>query len=479
VSNDARAVALDGPACYVAVGVLPPRFRFATGSTALGALGALGALFVSSGPAAAGDKPTLTGSWTASPLTESWSVTSWGDACGPRPAPGGSGGGSVQIREQGGELSIVGAGRAFSTAECWEQMPGLARGAHSASGGGRFWRTRCTSAANDPRHAAVTTTLTATDSSISLSETGEYEFLIKGATCRASVTRGRSFTLVRREGDPAPTPSASVAASAAPAASSAAPAPRPPRDPEPRPSRCAGAAGEPAKLEVHPGKKLLRAGDSFTFRAAVTDAEGCPTGTRPLWSITPGPLAEKASVDAGGTLTVAADAGEGTLEVSASVGGKGVTVPVEVASPEHYDALLGADGLAGEASPPAVAVIAVGTIGGRTTVAEDGARERKRRFVAFAAAVAVVLGFLGLVIARRGRRRADPRSPPPSEREGPSSAAAPPSSGPAPAPAPPPAPAAPPAPRLRGKICPTCGERYPNEAEFCGKDATQLVLLNE
>jgi hypothetical protein len=30
----------------------------------------------------------------------------------------------------------------------------------------------------------------------------------------------------------------------------------------------------------------------------------------------------------------------------------------------------------------------------------------------------------------------------------------------------------------RGKICPTCGERYPNEAGFCGKDATKLVLIN-
>ncbi len=34
------------------------------------------------------------------------------------------------------------------------------------------------------------------------------------------------------------------------------------------------------------------------------------------------------------------------------------------------------------------------------------------------------------------------------------------------------------APAKRGKICPTCGERFDGGAEFCGKDGTQLVLLN-
>ncbi|MFT3774404.1 MAG: hypothetical protein QM820_54285 [Minicystis sp.] len=450
--------------------MVPPGFRSGLG------VAALSLSLVIAGRAAAQEKPTLSGSWTASALSESWSVSDWGEACGPKPAGRGAGGGSVQIREQGGELSIIGAGRAFSTAECWEQMPGLARTSHSSSGGGRFWRTRCTSPANDPRRAVVTTSISATDSSIQLNETGEYQFIIKDTTCRASVTRSRSFSLVRRDGDTPPAPTASASASAAPAASTAAPAPPPPKEPEPKPSsRCSGSSGEPAKLEVHPGKKLLRAGDRFTFRAVVTDAEGCPTGTRPTWSILPGPLAGKASVDASGTVAIAADAGEGKLEVSASVGGKGVTVPVEVASPDHYDALLGASGLndAGEADQAAVAVIAVGTIGGRTTVAEDAARERKFRFVAIVGAVATMLGFAGLVIMRRGRRPVEEvePDPPPSHGEEPPPDDASPVNAPAAAPSPARRPG-------RGKICPTCGERYPNEAEFCGKDATKLVLLN-
>src|SRR6185369_14521767 len=105
-------------------------------------------------------------------------------------------------------------------------------------------------------------------------------------------------------------------------------------------------------------------------------------GGRATWSILPGPIAGKASVDATGTVSAAADA-EGKLELSVSVGGKGVTVTVEVASPEHYDALLGLAGLdAGDAAEPAVASIAAGAIGGRTAVAQDAARERKTLFVA-------------------------------------------------------------------------------------------------
>ncbi len=397
---------------------------------------ALAALLLSPARAAAQDRPTLSGSWTASALTESWSVADWGEACGPRPASQGAGGGAVQVREQGGELSIVGAGRAFTTAECWEQMPGVSRTSHSQSGGGRFWRTRCTSSANDSRRAAITTSISATDTTISLNESGEYTFVIKDANCHATVTRSRSFSLVHRDGDTPP----AATASAAPTASAPS---SPPPPPEPRsPSRCTGSGGDPARLEVHPGKKLLRAGDTFTFRAVVLDAEGCSTGTKPTWSIAPGPLASKASVDAGGTLAVAADADEGKLELSVSVGGKGVTVSVEVASPAHYDALLGLSGLndAGEADQAAVAVIAAGTIGGRTAVAQDAARDRKILFVAIVGGFAAVLGFVGLVLSRRGRRPADPID----DDAPPSSAPAPDSEGePSSAPHPPPARVAP------------------------------------
>jgi hypothetical protein len=440
------------------------------------------------GRARAEDKPTLSGAWTASALSESWSVDQWGEACGPRPAPQGAGGGAVQIREQGGELSISGAGRSFSTAQCWEQMPGVARSSHSQSGGGRFWRTRCTSGPNDSRRTAITTSISATDTTITLNETGDYTFTIQDTNCHASVTRSRSYSLVHRDGDTPP----AASASAAPSATVAPPPPPPPRTPDPKPAaRCpAGSAGEPARLEVHPSRKLLRAGEKFTFRALVLDADGCGTGTRPTWTIAAGPLASRATIDATGTLGVAADADEGQLEISASVAGKGVVVRVDVASAAHYDAMLGVSGLndAGEADQPAVAVIATGTIGGRTASAQDGARERKVAFVAIVGGLAALLAFAGLVLVRRGAK------PVATADDGAAADAPPPSSGPTsdpgldePPSAPAPAAAAPPsgavarpapAVRRRGKICPTCGERFGPDATFCGKDGTTLVLLN-
>jgi hypothetical protein len=37
---------------------------------------------------------------------------------------------------------------------------------------------------------------------------------------------------------------------------------------------------------------------------------------------------------------------------------------------------------------------------------------------------------------------------------------------------------APPTMSVKGKICPTCGDRFDGSATFCGKDGTALVLLN-
>ncbi|HVY46988.1 MAG TPA: hypothetical protein VHB21_13970, partial [Minicystis sp.] len=167
-----------------------PRFRAA----AAAALLALAAAFAAG--AAAGDEPkTLSGTWNASSMSESWSVRSWGDACGPKPAPHGAPGGTVQVTQTGSELRMSGAGRGFTTGECWEQMPGLSRTGHT--GGARGWRTTCATPANDARQAQIVTTISATDSTIVIQEVGQYQFVIHDTTCQASVTRVRSMTLAQ------------------------------------------------------------------------------------------------------------------------------------------------------------------------------------------------------------------------------------------------------------------------------------------
>jgi hypothetical protein len=164
---------------------------------------------------------------------------------------------------------------------------------------------------------------------------------------------------------------------------------------------------------------------------------------------------------------------------------------LDVVRPDQYDALLASGGLneAGELDLPASAVVATGTIGGRTTVAEDVARQRKQIFVGIVMGAAACLGFAALVLWRRGRRAAeaekarldgngegfeepesegvedlgsngadssDPGERRPARAAGKQVARA----------------------NGKGKICPTCGGRYDDESMFCGKDGTQLVPLN-
>jgi hypothetical protein len=138
-------------------------------------------------------------------------------------------------------------------------------------------------------------------------------------------------------------------------------------------------------------------------------------------------------------------------------------------------------------------VIATGTIGGRTAVADDAARERKTTFLAIVVGLSLALGFVGLVLARRGRRtdpapealdaggapmEGGPDEEAPSSGDDGSLEVAPVQAAAVPPPSPKAAPIATKKAASRGKICPTCGERYPSEAVFCGKDATSLVLLN-
>jgi predicted nucleic acid-binding Zn ribbon protein len=473
-------------------------------------------VFVLAGPARADDKPTLSGTWSASSMTESWSTKDWGEACGPKPTSGGGApGGTVTVSEQGGELAFAGAGRPFTTAQCWEQLPGMTRTSHSASA--RGWSTRCGSAPGDPRSAVVVTNLTATDETIVFAETGTYSFFIQDTACKASVSRSRSFKLIQRAGATA----ASASAAPAPPPSATAAPPAPSAKPEPAGGACAD-PGPPARLEVRPARKLLRPGESFTLAVSVMDARGCRLSAEPEVSTKAGgPLDGKVRVS-GRKIEALADAPEGAIELTIAVAGKSVAVTVEVAPPDKYEGLLKERGLnaSGEDDRPAVAEIEAG-LGGAASQAEDTARARKVTFVAIVGGVAALLALGGFVLLRRGRRA---RPPARDERESelapapnvalfdgvaprsmecptcgaayPAGAAfcnddgsplapstkAPPASTEVPSPvatSAAPSTSAPTKPRPPPqKICPTCGDMFPDDATFCGKDGTQLVPVN-
>jgi hypothetical protein len=396
--------------------------------------------------------PTLAGRWNATAMRSDWNIGEWGPACGPKPSGGGAPGGSVAITSSGSELQMSGAGRDFSTTECWEQFPGLSRISHS--GGLRGWRSTCRTKVGDPRQATIVTTISATDNLISFDETGQYQFIITGQNCTASVRRTRSLSLVQREGESAP-----IASATPPAPSATLPSDSPPSPP---PSATIPAAklckvpGPPERLEVRPARKLLRPGDSFEFHTSVLDAAGCAVPLSPSWKV----VGEPASLELSGPgrVKVPDTASESTVELRATLAGHSARVTVEIASKDRYDALLAQKGLnaQGESSEVAVARIATSALGGGSVVARDDSQRRRIIFVGVVGGTALVLGLLGFALVQHSRRKPlapEPRTP----RTRPTPAITPNHLPPL------------------AKVCPTCREEYPPEAAFCPNDGNRLV----
>jgi Double zinc ribbon len=388
------------------------------------------------------DAPTLAGRWSATPMRSDWIVGEWGTACGPTPSGGGAVGGSVVITSTGSELHMSGAGRDYSTTECWEQFPGLSRVSHS--GGPRAWRNACKTKLTDPRQATLVTTIDATDNGISFDETGQYQFIIAGQNCTASVRRTRSLSLVQREGESAPAAAPSASAVTAPAPT-AAPAAKVCKDP-----------GPPARLEVRPATKLLKPGESFEFHTSVLDAAGCALALSPVWKVT----SEQAALELSGSgkVHIADGAPESTVNLQATLAGHSAKVVVQIASQQRYEALLAQKGLnaEGESREAAAAPIATTALGGGNVVTHDDSQRRRILFVGVVGGTALVLGLLGFALVQHSRRKPlEPEIRPARARL---AAAITPTNLPP-----------------LAKVCPTCREEYPPEAAFCPNDGNRLV----
>jgi hypothetical protein len=413
---------------------------------------------------------TLVGRWQAGPLVVRWRIIEWGAVCGPQPSGGGDSGGTVVVTQSGSDLTFTGLSRTFSTAACLDQSAGIGVASHTASA--RAWQTTCKTAASDPRQVSLRSNVTATDTSISFEETGQYHFVVQGQSCTASTGRYRTYTLLQRVGAPAPgttpiattpsaaAPSSSAATSATPMGSAVSPAATPN-------DRCA-TLGEPTRLEVRPQRKLLQAGERFTFRAQVLDAKGCPHSRLPSWTLIGG---KDAKISDRGEIAIANDAAGGELTVRVAVGNTHVDVVAEVAAKERYDALLrsGRFDASGEVAEPASGDISSRTVGARGVTTHDDSATRKRWFVIAVTLVGLLLGAGGLLLALR--TRAQHRRQQTQERE-----AALLKAQELAASRPPPRPSQPAPPSQR--VCPVCGNLYPETMKYCGKDGTVLLPVN-
>lgn len=393
--------------------------------------------------------PTSTARWSASSLRVDWKIGDWGSACGPRPSGGGAPSGIATITPAGGELQFRDAARNYSTKDCWEQFPGLTRISHVRTG--NSWKNVCQTPPGDPRQAKIVTTVTAAKNQIQLDETGQYQFVLKGQNCTASVRRTRVYNLL--EGA-----TAAPSAAAAPSASASVA-----RAPEPVQAKPCAKPGPAERLEVRPSRKLMRPGERFTFRAVVVDAAGCALGVTPTWRVVTGTDAVR--VVNAGHVVVSPSAVDSEARLQASVGDRAVSVIVEIASRDRYASLLlqGTFNAEGESSEAAVARIASSSIGARSSVAREDPQDRRALFMAIVALLALAVGLVGFLVLRKARQRHSPAKPP--ERPAAAAVAAAVLHPTKPLHVDPP------------RICPTCREEFPPDAEFCAFDGNRLVPM--
>jgi hypothetical protein len=303
---------------------------------------------------------------------------------------------------------------------------------------------------------------------MSFYEAGQYQFVIQGQNCTASVGRYRTFKLLQRAEpvkplEPAPVPSASAAPT--------------------EHDRCK-TPGPPARLDVRPSRKLLRAGEEFSFRATLYDSAGCYLSQRPTWAATSG--GERVDVS-DGTVHVHDDAPEGEVSITASVGNRTAVITVEVASTERYDALLKSGDWSPSGEASAAPAEATRSLGAATAVAQKQTGGSRKLFIAIVCAGALVLAIGAALLVGRARRLAIMRADAEEKRRAEERAAydaavaeqarvdeeARAAEARAAASR---APQGPPAART---ICPVCGTRYTTNAKFCGKDGAVLIPLNQ
>ncbi len=347
-------------------------------------------------------------------------------------------------------------------------MPGLSSRGHSA--GNAAIQTTCKMPALDPRQATVITTWYPRGDKLYFDETGQYQFVLKGSNCTASVRRTRVLTRVVEKDEPEPLSEKSTAKEVTePEKKTTATTKKetPTSAPPPPPARASHCedAGRAVSLEVTPKTKLMRVGESFEFQAIARDAKGCRAAVDTKWSLTSG---QGGTVTSDGKLSVSPEAPNGTLTLKAEVDDKSVTVSARIVTDEEFEKLIagGEYGVMGESLDAANIELSTSHVEFDAET-ESGEDDNKTLLLGLVFGLLVLVGAAAFKLSRRGKA-----SPPAlADNEVPAEAYDP---GP-------PAPAAPEPPEQSTKpvrLCPVCGKRYDDGTMFCGEDGARLVRAN-
>lgn len=385
-------------------------------------------------------------------------VESWGENCGPQPRSASGGGGKiVQISRVGTNL-MVGRQR---TDRCWSRNPRVQR--QRAAAGAKQWTVVCQTPAGDPRFERGEYTLQQVDDqTLRFREVSRYNWRLEGDHCVATVTLTRSYVRLPDESQPSE-----------PSPLDPSPTPPDPEPPQPAVSgRCAGATGEPVRLDVRPSRVEIRPGERVCFRAIARNREGCPVSAGVSWrrgnvdgQPMQGSLGRDGCFEAGETPAEA----EGQVVVVATAGGLNSTAQVTVRMPD-IGALVAArlaEGSDGQPEPSASTVTEAraGAAQGLASARVASGRQRGGGLwwlLALVGAVVIALVVATILLVRRRRATDDDLDRLDEEQRISATMAV--------------ASSVPPQPEEAArKVCPSCGREFTGAVDFCPDDATKLV----
>jgi hypothetical protein len=188
------------------------------------------------------------GTWREGPLSIQVAVQSWGGDCGPRPqSTSAPGGGNFEITQSGDDLTFH-LRRQRTTRGCWSENRAVRRVSSSHAAG--TWRIICRTPPDDSRSETGTYTIQAIGSDqLSFRDVSAYDWQLNESRCLATITTTQSFTRV-----------------------SAPPQAEEPAQEAPRPACTPGA---PARLVLRPSSTDLTPGGQQCFTTRVVDAHGC------------------------------------------------------------------------------------------------------------------------------------------------------------------------------------------------------------
>lgn len=374
-------------------------------------------------------------------------VQSWGEDCGPRPRSASGGGGKVvDVRRVGAHLSIGG----HRTDRCWSRNPRVQR--RRAQAGTNRWTVVCETPAGDSRfeHGEYTVDQPG-EGRLRFREVSRYDWRLEGDHCQATVVLTRNYTRVD-DAEPEQLP------------------PEQPDRPEPQepptPSKCAGARGDPVRLDVRPRRVRIGPGERVCLRAVPRDRDGCPVPGSVSWERARGPAAlGRLTEDGCFTAGNNASGAEGMVAVTARVGELSGAAQIVVRIPDISD-LIAERLTDGSEEEPALS----GNTQARPGSAQGLGRAQAEPVRGASLTLWALLGgiffalfavVLVIVVARRRRASTDEGDDEAIERVSSTMAVA--SSVP------------PPTLEEARKRCPACGRIFTDSTEYCPDDATKLV----